>query len=205
MRAMMKANTNPTASPKRIPSGTEFTLRAKIPAATPAMRPLIVEPITIITIPERTAGVNQAVPPSMAPSTAPSSNPSKTLFILSSTLCLPFFTTHSRIPLTLSVQKQQNEHTHRQVRQNQQDKEAVAAVKAPGLLECRLAAGAHSQAVEVARDVQRQLRNAGVTARGVARAGFRADGFQRLVEFLSVRIGRSRGRIGEQESQKRAE
>src|SRR6266699_1514856 len=63
------------------PRGTEFTLRAKTPAATPAMSPLAVEPTIMPTIIERTAGVSQAVAPSMAPKTAPNRSPSSTLFM----------------------------------------------------------------------------------------------------------------------------
>src|SRR5713226_9995641 len=45
-----------------MPSGTEFTLRAKMPAATPAIKPLIVEPKMIPANCARTAGVNHADP-----------------------------------------------------------------------------------------------------------------------------------------------
>src|SRR5437867_13060519 len=107
---------NPIASPKRMPSGTEFTLRAKIPAATPAINPLIVDPTMIPTIMVRTAGVNHAVPPSIAPKTAPSSNPSSTLFIVSLLgdlrILVQFLTTNSGIPLGSSAEKNQNQHAH---------------------------------------------------------------------------------------------
>src|SRR5437879_5963530 len=64
-----------------MPRGTEFTLRAKMPAATPAIRPLTVEPMMMPAIWLRTAGVNQAVAPSIAPRRAPRSSPSRILFI----------------------------------------------------------------------------------------------------------------------------
>lgn len=47
MYATMNASTNPTASPNKIPRGTEFTLRAKIPAAIPAIKPLMVDPVAV--------------------------------------------------------------------------------------------------------------------------------------------------------------
>src|SRR6266704_1590900 len=112
----MKASTNPTASPNKIPRGTEFTLQAKTPAATPAMSPLTVEPTIMPTIIKRTAGVNQAVAPSMAPKTAPNRSPSSTLFMHSSGLfgVSPFYTTLSRNPLALPAHKEQNQHAHEQ-------------------------------------------------------------------------------------------
>src|SRR5207245_6823120 len=161
----MNASTNPTARPNRMPRGTEFTLRAKMPAATPAINPLIVEPKMIPTNCARTAGVNQADPPSMAPSTAPSRSPRSTLFIAilrsNSCLLLWFYTTNSGFPLSLSVKKKQNQDAHRQVRCNQQDKEPIAAVKAPDLLKNRLAVGSDRKTVQIARNVQRHFLDAG--------------------------------------------
>src|SRR6266705_5346960 len=123
-----------------MPSGTEFTLRAKMPAATPAINPLIVEPKMIAANCARTAGVNHADPPSIAPSTAPTRSPSSTLFIPVPPLrsvSLVFLTTNPQIPLRLAMQEKQNQDPHCQVRRNQQDKETVAAVKSPGLLKNR--------------------------------------------------------------------
>src|SRR2546430_4530079 len=79
--ATRTGKTTPPARPNRTPGGVECSSRAKIPAATPAISPLNVEPIMIPTIAGRTAGVNQAVPPSIAPSNAPTSNPSTILFM----------------------------------------------------------------------------------------------------------------------------
>src|SRR5258707_1751486 len=120
-----------------MPRGTEFTLRAKIPAATTAINPLNVEPKMIPTICARTAGVNQADPPSIAPSTAPSKSPSNTLFIafLRGVLSLLFLTTDPQNPLGLSMHEKQNKDTHRQVGCNQQDKEAIAAVESAGVFQ----------------------------------------------------------------------
>src|SRR5258708_8368055 len=117
--------------------GPEFTLRPKIPAATPAINPLNVEPKMIPTICARTAGVNQADPPSIAPSTAPSKSPSNTLFIafLRGVLSLLFLTTDPQNPLGLSMHEKQNKDTHRQVGCNQQDKEAIAAVESAGVFQ----------------------------------------------------------------------
>src|SRR5207245_11592205 len=162
----MNASTNPTARPNRMPRGTEFTLRAKMPAATPAINPLIVEPKMIPTNCARTAGVNQADPPSMAPSTAPSRSPRSTLFIAilrsNSCLLLWFYTTNSGFPLSLSVKKKQNQDAHRQVRCNQQDKEAIAAVKAPGLLQNGLFVGRESEPVQIAQNVESRLLRAAI-------------------------------------------
>src|SRR5215472_7585481 len=147
----MNASTNPTASPNKIPRGTEFTLRAKTPAATPAMRPLMVDPTMIPTIIERTAGVNHAVPPSIAPKTAPNSSPSSTLFMLSSTsmISLMSYTTLSQNPLALPMHKKQDQHPHQQVGGDEKNKEAVTAVKPPQLLENALAVGCDCQAIQV--------------------------------------------------------
>jgi hypothetical protein len=41
-----------------------------------------------------------------------------------------FFTTEPGFPLGLSLQNQQQNHAHHQVGQNQQDKEAIAAIEA---------------------------------------------------------------------------
>src|SRR4029077_19283272 len=111
-----------------MPSGTEFTLRAKMPAATPAINPLSVEPKMIPTNWARTAGVNQAVPPSIAPSKAPIKSPSNTLFIafLRRILSLLFLTTDPKNPLVLPMHEKQNQGAHHQVGCNQQDKEPVA-------------------------------------------------------------------------------
>src|SRR5713226_9719491 len=109
-----------------MPSGTEFTLRAKMPAATPAINPLIVEPKMIPTNCARTAGVNQAVPPSIAPSTAPIRSPSKHFIHHippSRFVSLLILTTNIQIPLRLSVHEKQNQDAHHQVRCDQQDKE----------------------------------------------------------------------------------
>src|ERR1700730_17008919 len=124
-----------------MPSGTEFTLRAKMPAATPAINPLSVEPKMIPTSWARTAGVNQAVPPSMAPSKAPIKSPSNTLFIafLRGILSLLFLTTDPKNPLGLSMHEKQNKDSHRQVGCNQQDKEAIASVNPSGLFKNALA------------------------------------------------------------------
>src|SRR6185295_6988443 len=54
----------------------------------PATSPFIVDPKMIPTISERAAGVNHAVPPSIAPRTAPTNNPSNTLFIASPPRCV---------------------------------------------------------------------------------------------------------------------
>src|SRR5258708_28271445 len=128
--------------------GPEFTLRPKIPAATPAINPLNVEPKMIPTICARTAGVNQADPPSIAPSTAPSRSPSNTLFIafLRGVLSLLFLTTDPQNPLGLSMHEKQNKDTHRQVRCNQQDKETIAAGKFTGPLKKKPPGGADPQA-----------------------------------------------------------
>jgi hypothetical protein len=56
--ATINASAKPTTKPNKIPSGTELTLRAKTPAATPAMSPFIVEPTMIPAICGRVAGVN---------------------------------------------------------------------------------------------------------------------------------------------------
>src|SRR5882672_7478378 len=182
MYATRNARTKPTAKPNKIPSGTEFTFRAKMPAAIPAINPFTVEPITIPTICARTAGVNHAVPPSTAPKIAPSKSPSSTLFI-TRLRCLIFlslsFTTNPRIPLDLSVHEKQNQDAHQQVGCNQQDEETITPVKAAQLLKNAFAVGGHRQAVQIARDVQRQLRNVRIARTGQSCCGFRANGRQR--------------------------
>src|SRR6266478_4688593 len=65
-------------------------------------------------------------------------------------VCLVFLTTDLRIPLTLSVHEKQNQDAHQQVGCNQQDEEAVAPVKASGLLKNAFAVGGHGQAVQIA-------------------------------------------------------
>src|ERR1700674_1656508 len=153
MAAMASASSAPTPRPNRMPSGSDFTFREKNPMRMPPTNPLNVDPIMMVAISGRTSGVNQAVPPSMAPNTVPSRSPSSTLFITflrSGSLSLLFLTTEPQNPLGLSVQEKQNQHAHRQVRCNQQDKEAVTAVKTRGLLKNTLAVGADGEAVQVA-------------------------------------------------------
>src|SRR5215467_991859 len=118
MYATMNARRAPTPSPNKIPSGTEFTLRAKNPAAIPAINPLTVEPTMIPANCARTDGVNHAVPPSIAPRSAPNSNPSRTLFIAFPPP-LVSLTTELIIPLRLALQNQQQDQPHQQVRCNQ--------------------------------------------------------------------------------------
>src|SRR6266481_848381 len=188
MYATRNARTKPTARPNKIPSGTEFTFRAKMPAATPAIRPFTVEPITMPTICARTAGVNHAVPPSTAPKIAPSKSPSSTLFI-PRLRCLIFlslsFTTNPRIPLTLSVHKKQNQDAHQQIGCNQQDEEAVAPVKAPGLLKDAFAMRGNRQAVQIAGDIERQLRNVRIAHTGRSCCGLCANGCKRFIDARS--------------------
>src|SRR6478609_8422644 len=69
--------------PEHDAQGKRVTLRAKMPMSTPAIRPLIMEPITMPTIPARTAGVNQAVRPSRMPKTPPRTKPSTILLLMS--------------------------------------------------------------------------------------------------------------------------
>jgi hypothetical protein len=54
----------------------------------PTTIPFTLEPIRIVAISERTAGVNQAVDPSITPSTAPAISPTIGLFIASHLLTL---------------------------------------------------------------------------------------------------------------------
>src|SRR6266481_6047010 len=137
-----------------MPRGTEFTLRAKMPAATPAINPLIVDPKMIPANCARTAGVNQADPPSIAPNNAPSRSPSSTLFITSSVpICLlPFFTTCLQISLALSVHKKQNQAAHPRLPCNPQDKELIEAVKAFYTLKYRPAVGSDRKTVQIGRN-----------------------------------------------------
>src|SRR5258706_1898817 len=146
-----------------MPRGREFTLRAKMPAATPATNPLIVDPKMIPANCARTAGVNQADPPSIAPNNAPSRSPSSTLFITSSVpICLlPFFTTCLQISLALSVHKKQNQDAHRQVRCNQQDKEPIAAVKTPHPFKNPLPGGSDPKTLQITRKVHRHFLDSG--------------------------------------------
>src|SRR5881396_448683 len=205
----MNASTNPTARPNRMPSGTEFTLRAKMPAATPAIKPLIVEPKMIPTNCARTAGVNQADPPSIAPSTAPTRSPRSTLFManppIEFPLLLSFYTTNFGFPLRLSVQKKQNQYAHRQVRCNQQDKEAVTAVKASGLFQNSLPVRADSEPVQIARNVQSHFLNVGVTVCWRRCGRLSANCHQRFIEAGCSRRGDAFQVAGEYESQQRSE
>src|SRR5260221_5373437 len=109
----------------------------------------------IPTICARTAGVNQADPPSIAPSTAPSRSPSNTLFIafLRRTLSLLFLTTDPQNPLGLSMHEKQNKDTHRQVRCNQQDKETIAAGISKRPLQNNFAHGGDTEAVPATRNI----------------------------------------------------
>src|SRR6267143_435168 len=203
MYATRKASTKPTATPNRIPKGTEFTFRAKMPAATPAMSPLTVDPTIMPASWTRTAGVNHAVAPSIAPSNAPSSSPSSTLFItfLRRDLSLVFLTTNPRIPLSLSVHKKQNRYPHHQIRSNQQYEEPVPAVKTPSLFQSALPVGADREPVQISRNIQRQLLNAGIALRRSRGRRFCANGRQRFIEAASTR-NRSYFRLaGKQESQ----
>src|SRR5882672_6883052 len=93
-------------------------------------------------------------------------------------VCLVFLTTDLRIPLGLSMHEKQNQDAHQQVSCNQQDEEAVAPVKASGLLKNAFAVGGNRQAVQIARDIERQLRNVRVACSGRSGRGFRANGRQ---------------------------
>src|SRR5262245_29692801 len=107
------------------------------------MTPLAVELIMIITSSERTAGVNQAVAPSMAPSTAPASKPSRILFIASSLRysehepvershrgSLLSFTTAVTHLFTLVPGIDRKQRAHQQIHCYQQDSDLVAIVEA---------------------------------------------------------------------------
>src|SRR5437660_446662 len=91
-------------------------------------------------------------------------------------LLLWFYTTNSGFPLSLSVKKKQNQDAHRQVRCNQQDKETIAAVKAPGLLQNSFIVSADSEPVQVARNVQSHFLDFGIAVRRRRGSRFSADG-----------------------------
>src|SRR5688572_14858879 len=80
---MSHARNNPTTVPKRMPSGSEFTLRANQPIAAPAMIPLTVDPMTMPTMPGAVSGADtSAESPSKIPRTPPSSMPNTGLFMI---------------------------------------------------------------------------------------------------------------------------
>src|SRR3954449_10855092 len=113
-----------------MPHATDCTLRANHPAAMPAIIPLTVEPMTMPMIPARTAGVNHAVPPSTAPSAAPSKSPTRILFMM---FLRRAYSTSGANPLTMNPQN--DDDAHDQVREHDGNKSAVARDPSSGTLD----------------------------------------------------------------------
>src|SRR5271156_5605592 len=91
---------------------------------------------------------------------------------------LMFYTTEPEFSLELSFQNQQQNHAHRQVRQNQQDKEAIAAVEASCFVENALVMSSYRQPVQVARNILAKVLNGGITRVALFGSGFCANGFE---------------------------
>src|SRR4051794_13639341 len=168
----------PTSRLNAIPHATDCTLRANHPAAMPAIIPLTVEPMTMPMIPARTAGVNHAVAPSTAPRAAPSRSPTRILFML---FLRRTYSTSAANPLT--VNPENDDGAHGQIREDDGNKGAVARQPAPGALDDVFAIGADRLVVEPARDVVRELARALITSRFLRRGCFRADRIERAREF----------------------
>src|SRR5438067_6332760 len=134
-----------------MPQATDCTLRANQPAAMPAIIPLTVEPMMMPMIPARTAGVNHAVPPSTAPRMAPSKSPTRILFMF---FLRRAYSTSAANPLT--VDPENDDDAHDQVREHDGDKGAVARYPSSDALDDVFAIGAHRLVVEPVRDVARE-------------------------------------------------
>src|SRR5713226_3524754 len=118
---------------------------------------------------------------------------------------LLILTTNKQIPLRLSVHEKQNQGAHRQVRCNQQDKEAVAPVKTPSLLKDTFPVGINRKPIQVARNIQGHLWNVGIAVCRSRRRGLCADSQQRFIETASSRTGGYFRTASEQEAQERTE
>ena len=113
-----------------------------------------------------------------------------------------FYTTGPEIPLDLSLQNQQKNDAHRQVGQNQQDEEAVAAVKAGCFFEDTFAMRSHGEAVQVTGNILPKILDGGITRVALFRGGLGANGFERTVETRRESAGSF---LREDELQERSE
>src|SRR5436309_6860130 len=171
---MPYASSAPTSSPKTMPHATDCTFRANHPAAMPATIPLTVEPITIPMIPARTAGVNHAVAPSTAPRAAPSRSPTRILFMM---FLRRTYSTSAANPLT--VDPENDDDAHDQVREHDGNKSAVARYPSSGTLDDVFAIRDHRLFVEPAGDVARERAHVRIAMILRERRCFRADCRQR--------------------------
>src|SRR5271157_5223566 len=156
MCATKNARRSPTPRPKRMPSASEYTLRAKKPIRTPARTPFKVEPTTMPRSIGRAAGVNQAVSPSKMPRIPPRMRPYTTLFMILLRLFAPFrrsnyYSTREDFPLAPGPQE--HEGADQKVRQNQDDRHPVPFRPSRRLLQNIFWIGSHGEAVQIARDV----------------------------------------------------
>src|SRR4029077_18161523 len=177
MKAMIQARNAPTARPTTMTSGSEFTLRANTPIIIPAIMPFMVDPITMPTMPLRTAGVNHAVRPSRAPRIPPNIIPSTILFVI------PLLPVRDDVPLiavlpalagtfnhfrvnhllrrsflSRSVPRKKNkQHTHKQIRQHQHHGNAIAVDQPDGPLEKIFLVGADCHVVKVSPQIGGKL------------------------------------------------
>src|ERR1700682_2150699 len=171
MAAIAAASAMPTTSPNRMPYASEFTLFANQPIKTPAITPLMVDPITMPIIPGRTSGVNQAVSPSRIPSSPPRTNPKIGLFI-------SFYYTLSGNPLTSEPEKEHGAHHY--VRQHQRDPHLVARCEPLRAFPDALLVGQHRDAVEEARHIVGQLQRAAISHLRFRAGGLANNRQQRL-------------------------
>src|SRR3954470_11364613 len=167
---MRYAKKPPTIRPTSVPATSECTLVANKPMITPVSRPLIVEPITMPTICERTSGVNSAVRPSKMPRKPPRSVANRGLF----TGCLHRFCYASPAgPLNPADPEQQ--HPNREVGEHEQNRHAVAPVDALDAIDKRLAVRADGAAAEKPLNIGRQLLHALIAAGRIVGARLRGD------------------------------
>src|SRR5690349_13801428 len=143
MAATAYARISPIPNPKMMPAKSEFTFREKYPISTPAISPLKVDPITMVNICERTAGVNHAVSPSKIPRMPPTTNPNTTLFMLPpcGISALSFYSTSGRNRLLPLPQDEQR--SHNQVCEDKKQPCAISERPSPSARHPAFWIGAH--------------------------------------------------------------
>src|SRR5262245_62102616 len=127
-----------------MPRGREFTLRANHPIRTPAITPLMVEPITMPTIWGLAAGAKRAVRPSKIPRIPPRTRPKTGLLMRPS--CGLYLTRERRFlevrsdsgapsPANLSAQEEKDRRAHEEVSGDQEDRRPIFPEEATRALE----------------------------------------------------------------------
>src|SRR5262245_41068773 len=142
IRHTRKASARPTARPKAIATPRDCVFLANQPISTPVISPLMVDPMTMPTIPALTSGSlgaeMSAERPSKIPSTPPSTRPR--MGLLTWSLLLPVYYPSAAIPLGRPDQQQGADG---EIGEHQRDRRAVDARQPAGALEAGLAVGGH--------------------------------------------------------------